>query len=90
MEAKCIVNECLNYHDSENEFINERAQRLADLIEFNLRLRQTFCNCSEEKHVLSINAERVQTVKFEIISGCPHFFEQAVKATYQAQVSFKE
>lgn len=84
MIAECRVNDCFIHHDMENESINAKARRLADVIEYNLRFRNTFCNCGVEKYIISIDAKRVQTADFIVIEGCPHFYEHAIKAASRA------
>lgn len=88
MKVKCLVEECYQYHDMENEVINRKAQKIAEQIESILVGRKTFCNCNVEEYVISLTAKRAQTADCKIISGCPHFYEQMIKATSYIQSNF--
>lgn len=88
MKVKCLITECYQYHDMENEVINKNAQVLAELIESVLGGKQTFCNCDVEEYVISLTAKRAQTADCKVITGCPHFYEQMIKATSYVQRNF--
>lgn len=88
MKVECQVNECYQHHDMENEAINAKARKLAEQIEYALGFRKTFCSCNIEKYVISLDAERVQKTNCNVIIGCPHFYEQLIKATSSIRVDF--
>ena len=85
MKVKCLIEEFYQYHDMENEVINGNAQALAERIESVLGRRETFCNCDVEEYVISLTAKRAQTADCKVITGCPHFYEQMIKATSYIQ-----
>ncbi len=75
MNVICQVIECEGEHDSQIDFINERAEELARQLEIIIGSRNTFCDCQQQQ-IISINAESNQTKEITFVNVCEHFAPQ--------------